>query len=95
MKLFLVFPQDECGDRVEDLINKHFGEYHIALENRRSQSWVIAAPNDKTPANIAELLGMSGKNGAPANPGVIIQIRDYFGYDSGSLWQQMDVWANE
>ena len=77
------------------MIDKNFGKYHITLDNRQSQSWVIAAPSDKTPANIAELLGITSKDGVTPNPGVVVQIHDYYGYDSGALWQQMDVWANE
>lgn len=95
MKLFLVSPQDECGNRVEELLNKHFSEYHIALDDRESPLWIVAAPHDKTPAIIAETLGITGKSKEAANPGVVIQIYDYSGYDSGALWQQMDVWSNE
>ena len=94
MKLFLVLPQDEYGERVKELIKEHFGNRHIALDDRQSQSWVVAAPNDKTPANVAESLCISGKESTTPNPGVVVQIHEYYGYDSSALWQQMDVWAN-
>ncbi len=95
MKLFLVSPQDEYGERVKGLLDEHFGNRHIALGNRGSPLWIVAATIDKTPAGIAEMLNMAGEDGEAANLGVVVQIHDYSGYDTGALWQQMDVWSNE
>ncbi len=95
MKLFLVSPQDAYKERVEGLLDEHFNNRHIALGNRESPLWIVTAPIDKTPAGIAEALNMAGKVGENANLGVVVQIHDYSGYDTGALWQQMDVWSNE
>ena len=95
MKLFLISPQSDAGERVKALVGEKFPGHHIELDNRDSVSWVVAAPTNNTPASVAEQLKMTGKAGKESNAGLVIQIHDYFGYDSGALWQQMDVWANE
>lgn len=95
MKLFLVSPQDEYAEQVQKLIDKHFPNHHIPLDNRKSDSWIIAAPTNITPASVADSLNMAGKAGDGINAGLVVQIHDYFGYDSGALWQQINVWAND
>lgn len=93
MKLFLVSPRSKSKDQVRQLIEKHFPGNSLVLPERDSDVWVLAAPDDQTPHQIAERLGM--KSGEQGNLGVVVQIAEYDGYDFRSIWQRIGVWLNE
>lgn len=93
MKLFLVSPRSESKGRIRLLVEEHFPDSSLALPERDSDVWVLAAPGDQTPHQIAERLGM--KSGEQGNLGVVVQIAEYDGYDFRSIWQKFEVWLNE
>ena len=95
MKLFLVSAQDDSAELAEKKIKRHFHNHNIRLENRESPLWVIATANDQTPASVVEALDMTGSEGDSKIGGIVVQIYDYYGYDSMKLWQQMELWSNE
>ena len=95
MKLFLVSAQDDSAELAEKRIKRHFHNHNIRLENRTSPLWVIATANDQTPASVVEALDMTGSEGENEIGGIVVQIYDYYGYDSKKIWQQMELWSNE
>lgn len=93
MKLFLVSPRAESKDRIKLLVEEHFPDSSLALPERDSEVWVLAAPDDQTPHQIAEKLGM--KSGEQSNLGLVVRIAEYDGYDFRSIWQKFEVWLSE
>lgn len=93
MKLFLVSPRAESKDRVKQLIETQFPDNNILLPERDSHVWVLAAPNDQTPGEIAKRLNMG--TGEQNNSGLVVRIAEYDGYDFRSIWQQFEAWLGE
>lgn len=94
MKLFLISPKFSCVAQVGPNIQREFPERHLVLKDRNASVWIVAAPDQSTPASISEQVGIGGDNGNPLG-GLVVQIHDYHGYDSKRLWQQLEVWLNE
>ena len=92
MKLFLISPRNESQSRVEQLVKENF-PCHMLLPNRGSSVWVLAAPANQTPSNIASKLDM--RPAEQSNFGLVVQIGEYDGYDFRSLWQQFEAWLDE
>ena len=96
MKLFLVSAQDDHEELTKELIDNCFPDHNVRLNSRKSPLWIIATTSDKTPANVAESLNMTNaKDRENRVSGVVVQLHDYYGYDSMALWQQLETWANE
>ena len=96
MKLFLISAQDEFEAKAEILIRENYGDRNLRLHSRQSPLWVVAAPSENTPASVAESMNMTDtKNSEERVSGMVVQLRDYFGYDSMAIWQQFETWSNE
>lgn len=98
MKLFLISPKAICEKEVERNIEQKFPGHYIVLDERNSPAWIVAAPNPSTSASISDELGIGAGNGkgvSDALGGLVVQIHDYCGFDTKSLWQQLEVWRNE
>ena len=94
MKLFLISPQASCATEVEQRIKSTFPQHHIVLEERSPPAWIVAAPRLSTPASVSDQVGLGNGDG-DALEGLVVQFRDYFGYESKRLWQQLEVWLQE
>lgn len=95
MKLFLVSVQDDYESRAQSLIETHYPDHNFRLEKRQSPQWVIATPNERTPAHISDSLNMKTSAGTERVVGMVVQITNYFGHDSMALWQQLEAWLDE
>lgn len=94
MKLFLVSPTDHSAESMGDTIERDFGSSHsIKLDDRTSSIWIIAADSTKTTAEISKQLGMVRKEQKKPNLGLVVEVENYFGFDSRELWQKLDVWT--
>lgn len=94
MKLFLISPTTSSAKQVEDRIQDKFREHHLALDERNSSVWIVAAPEQSTPASVSKSLGI-GNGSEDSFFGLVVQIHDYFGFDNKSLWQQLEVWLHD
>ena len=95
MKLFLVSIQDDYENLARSLIETHYSDHNFKLEGRQSPQWIIATPNERTPAHISESLNMKSSAGTEKVNGMVVQISNYFGHDSMALWQQLEAWLDE
>ena len=94
MKLFLISPTASCAEQVGQRIEQKFPDHHVALDERSSPVWIVAAQDQYTPARVSEKVGIGNGNGDSLG-GLVVQIHDYYGFDSKSLWQLLEVWLSE
>ena len=94
MKLFLISPTDSCAEQVAKHIENKFPGRCLPLDNRTSRIWIVADSNQSTPASVSKKLGIGNGNG-DSLWGFVVQIHDYYGFDTKSLWQQLEVWVSE
>lgn len=94
MKLFLISPVASCAQQVGQRIQDKFPEHHLALDDRQQLVWIVAAPDQSTPASVSKGLGI-GNGSEDSFFGLVVQIHDYFGFDNKSLWQQLEVWLHD
>ena len=92
MKLFLISPQDNCVQAVENLIVTGFGTNNcIKLKGRISTIWIVATDSYLTSVDVAKQLHMVGE-AQNTNGGLVVEMNSYYGFDSGELWQKLSAW---
>ena len=90
MRLFLISAADSCATEVKKLVEEHFEDRNIALDERSSPLWIVAAPENKTAGDVCDAIGMGD-----STSGIVVEIGEYNGYEPKTLWQRLQVWLDE
>lgn len=84
MNRFIVISPDT--DRVHVAVENNFSERHYQI---MPGVWAVASEG-KTPSEVCEVLGISGKHG---NTGMVFSLGAYYGFYDPILWEKLNNWG--